>query len=185
MMPQTAPIISSSPVPLDITAHQGLVMHFARRYRLPDLELDDLVQEGFIGLLQAARRYDPAQGAFSTYAAYWITKYLRQVYAAARLQQDVLPLPDTLPDPRAAAQGLSTPPPLSPRLQHWLAGLDAEERRVLELRYGLTGEGCYTVRAAAQVLGCSKTRLQQTAHRALDRLRQMMESESCERPCGE
>ena len=34
---------------------------------------EDLVQEGYIGLMKAARRYDPARGLrFSTYAHWWV-----------------------------------------------------------------------------------------------------------------
>jgi RNA polymerase primary sigma factor len=154
----------------DITAHRGLVVHLARRYLLPDLDLDDLIQEGCIGLLHAARRYDAARGAFSTYAAYWVHKYLRQMHAAARHHQEVLPLSDTLPAPHPES---APPSDSSPRLQHWLTCLEAHERQVLELRYGLNGEACHSVRAAAQALGCSRTRVQQTGQQALARLRQL------------
>ena len=41
--------------------------------RLSQLPVQDLVQEGVIGLLKAADRYDPARGVrFSTYAALWV-----------------------------------------------------------------------------------------------------------------
>ncbi len=50
-----------------------LVISIARRYRAPGLTLEDLIQEGLIGLLTAVSRFDPDRGfRFSTYATHWI-----------------------------------------------------------------------------------------------------------------
>lgn len=54
-----------------VEEHMGLVRAIAFRYRDLGLPLEDLVQEGAIGLLGAVDNYDPARGtAFSTYA-FW------------------------------------------------------------------------------------------------------------------
>jgi RNA polymerase primary sigma factor len=51
--------------------HMGLVRSLAWRYRDLGLPLEDLVQEGAIGVLEAIDRFDALKGAsFSTYA-YW------------------------------------------------------------------------------------------------------------------
>ncbi len=53
-------------------ANHRLVVAFARRYDHRGLPLDDLVQEGTLGLLRAIDLFDPDRGArFSTYAAWW------------------------------------------------------------------------------------------------------------------
>lgn len=50
-----------------------LVVCIARAYRRFGLPMEDLIQEGNLGLLAAVRKFDPAIGvAFSTYAAGWI-----------------------------------------------------------------------------------------------------------------
>lgn len=50
-----------------------LVLDLAGRYQTPGADLEDMVQEGAIGLLRAARRFDPARGTrFSTFAHWWI-----------------------------------------------------------------------------------------------------------------
>jgi len=50
-----------------------LVIKIASGYSRCGLELDDMVCEGNMGLMEAAKRYDPLVGTkFSTYAAYWI-----------------------------------------------------------------------------------------------------------------
>lgn len=45
-------------------------------FEIPDTEMPDFEQEGFIGLMKAVERYNPEMGEFSTYAMFWINKYL-------------------------------------------------------------------------------------------------------------
>ena len=40
----------------------------AESYRLPGLDRDDLVQEGFLGVMSAVRHYHPGLGEFTPYA---------------------------------------------------------------------------------------------------------------------
>jgi len=54
------------------------VIAIAHEYRRWGAPIDDLVQQGSIGLLKAARRFDPAQGlTLRTYAGYWIRAEIR------------------------------------------------------------------------------------------------------------
>jgi RNA polymerase sigma-B factor len=53
-----------------IMSFAGLVRSIARRYEGRGLALDDLVQVGYIGLIQAVDRFDPARGtSLTAYAA--------------------------------------------------------------------------------------------------------------------
>ncbi|MDP8922562.1 MAG: sigma-70 family RNA polymerase sigma factor [Chloroflexota bacterium] len=62
-----------------VEANQRLVISVARRYRAHGLDLEDLVQEGNLGLLHAIDRYDPERGLrFSTYAIWWIRQAIRR-----------------------------------------------------------------------------------------------------------
>jgi RNA polymerase sigma-32 factor len=55
------------------SAHMRLVISVAAKFRRYGLSMSDLIQEGHIGLLEAAARFDPYRGVrFSTYATWWI-----------------------------------------------------------------------------------------------------------------
>ena len=55
------------------TAYMRLVISMASKFRHYGLPLADLVQEGNVGLMQAAARFDPSREVrFSTYASWWI-----------------------------------------------------------------------------------------------------------------
>jgi RNA polymerase sigma-32 factor len=55
------------------SAYMRLVIAMAAKFRVYGLPMGDLVQEGNVGLMQAAQRFDPERGVrFSTYASWWI-----------------------------------------------------------------------------------------------------------------
>jgi RNA polymerase sigma-32 factor len=56
-----------------IQSYMRLVISTASRFKNYGLPLGDLVQEGVVGLMQAAARFEPERDVrFSTYAAWWI-----------------------------------------------------------------------------------------------------------------
>ena len=56
-----------------ITSYLRLVVSIGARYRNYGLPMGDLVQEGNVGLMQAAQRFEPEREIrFSTYASWWI-----------------------------------------------------------------------------------------------------------------
>ena len=65
-----------------IEACVPFVMTIALEYRRWGLPMEDIVQEGNIGLLKAADRFDPDRGCrLATYAAYWIRAEIREYVA--------------------------------------------------------------------------------------------------------
>lgn len=60
-----------------VAEYLPLVKGIAFRYKSSGLAMDDLIQEGMLGLLEACKRFDNQFNAqFSTYASYWIKKYI-------------------------------------------------------------------------------------------------------------
>lgn len=56
-----------------IQAHLGLVIRIATEFRHSGPAMEDLIQEGNLGLTIAARRFDPSRATrLATYATYWI-----------------------------------------------------------------------------------------------------------------
>src|SRR5690606_22971954 len=56
-----------------VRSHLRLVIKVASRYRNYGLPMNELVQEGSIGLMQAVGRFDPERGVrLATYAMWWI-----------------------------------------------------------------------------------------------------------------
>jgi RNA polymerase primary sigma factor len=68
-----------------VRRHLPLVVSFVRKQALGGVRLDDVVQEGNLGLLRAVEKFDPRAGTrFSTYAVWWIRAYVWRYLKAAR-----------------------------------------------------------------------------------------------------
>lgn len=71
------------------SAREALIMHnlplvvsVASRFRHSELTYDDLIQEGILGLLKAAEKYDPKRGTrFGTLAVWWIRQAIGRAVA--------------------------------------------------------------------------------------------------------
>jgi len=62
--------------------HNGIADRYKGSWNRPSL--DEVIQEGMLGLARAVDKYDPDRGLrFSTYSTHWITSYVRQCFQVA------------------------------------------------------------------------------------------------------
>ncbi len=75
-----------------VESHLGFAAWVARAHRDLGVSVEDLEAEGYLGLLEAALRFDPGRGVkFSTYAAWWVRKRVQNFVA---VQAGLVRLPD-------------------------------------------------------------------------------------------
>lgn len=75
-----------------VESNLRLVVSIARRYVRPGIPLEDLVQEGALGIIKAIQHFDTSRGLrFSTYAVHWIRQ---SVGRAADAQINMIRLPN-------------------------------------------------------------------------------------------
>ena len=94
-----------------VRAYTRLAIATAGRFRSYGLPTGDLIQEGSVGLLQAAARFEPARDVrFSTYAAWWIRSAMQDyilrnwsiVRGGTSSAQKALFLPERITTPRTS-----------------------------------------------------------------------------------
>ncbi len=169
-----------------IEANLRFVVMVAKRYLNRGVPLEDLVNEGNIGLIHAAARFDPDRGVrFVTYAVWWIRqavlKAIRPMTAepwTLSLDSPVADLEDGEPfgaslEDRSARKPEEEMVASSLRgdVDTVLAGLSGREAVILRDRYGLAGHRQTTLLEASRKHGLSRERVRQIETKALRKLR--------------
>lgn len=174
-----------------VSANLRFVVSVARRYRHSGVPLADLVNEGNLGLLRAAERFDETHGVrFVSYAIWWIRQgMVRAIAQDAELNggngalrrlsldeplsaESTAALQELVPDERCEApeeRVLRTG--MRNAVDSSLTDLPEREQLVLRLYYGLDGAPPYTLGEVGEHLGVTRERVRQIKGRALARLR--------------
>jgi RNA polymerase primary sigma factor len=215
-----------------VESNLRLVVAVARGHAYRGVPPLDLIQEGTLGLMRAAERFDWRRGTrFSTYAMWWIRQAIERAVCnqsdpirvpshvherrrrLAKAEQalefelgrkpsvdelasaadltteqaeqalgarhgftslDATEVDDArIADPHACGEYERVERRLSvTRLEEMVALLEPQQRRVIELRFGLRGEECSTERTA-DLLDTSARRVAALERRALRRLREL------------
>jgi RNA polymerase primary sigma factor len=182
-----------------VESNLRFVVSYAKRYRGLGVSLLDLIHAGNLGLIEAAKRFDPGRNVkFITYAVWWVRESmvhalsdearafsfpprLLAVFGAGgddvSLNDPVTPdgsrqLGDTLAQDQV--------PPIEEEMIHQadldeltsaLGDLDGKEREVVRLRFGLEDDEPRTLQEIGDRLHLSRERVRQIESRAKDKLR--------------
>jgi RNA polymerase primary sigma factor len=182
------------------TRNLRFVISVAKRYQHRGVALGDLIGEGNVGLLRAARRFDPALGVrFISYAVWWIRQALQSAIArqcsvvripivVARSEGARRPADISLDTPLSSdgnqtlldligsaddesAESGCTATDCGSRIDEALSHLPERDAKILRLHFGLDGGSEHSLVEIGQLLGVTRERVRQVRDRALRRLR--------------
>lgn len=164
----------------------GLAIHFADTYQASNMEYEDLVQESYLGLIDAADRFDPARGTtFSTYARWHIVK---RVMDAIHTRNEMIRTPrrrpsipcdtmenmEVLPDPRASTAESLDEEEMVIAVRECIKKLPRLQAVVMRLRYGVNTDKM-TLLKVGDILGVTAERIRQIQNSAEENLRAFLQ----------
>ena len=154
------------------------VVSVAKQYQNQGLTLGDLINEGNLGLIKAAKRFDETKGfKFISYAVWWIRQSILQAIAEQSrivrlpLNQvgsliDVLENRDT---PQTDSMLINES--LSEEIKRSLATLTEREREIIVLFFGLGTNHALSLEEIGEKFNLTRERVRQIKDKALQRLR--------------
>ncbi len=173
-----------------IKKYLPLVKSIANKYKTYGVPVEDLIQEGCIGILEASEKFDATKGTkFSTYAFYWIKKNILKAIEEANKQSlnlecnnDVVACKITagIPPKRSMADvgaynytSLQIDSENQSEIALLLLGMTTFpeiERKVLTLVFGLDGKEACNLNEISKILHLPKERVRQIREKAKRRL---------------
>jgi RNA polymerase primary sigma factor len=219
-----------------VESNLRFVIKIAKKYRGFGLSFLDLINEGNLGLIEAARRFDPEKNVrFTSYAVWWIrqailhaltnmghplrlpakisntmyrmgrtitrkTAELKRKPTMQEIAEDLgmdehelssmvevaggatslnqpldekgeLVLEDVLTDERVSIEGELEEQFLAKHVDEAITRLDANERKILKLRFGLDDGVSRTLKEIGDSMGLSRERIRQIEAKALNKIR--------------
>lgn len=184
-----------------VESNLRFVVSYAKRYRGLGVSFLDLIHEGNLGLMEAARRFDPSRNVkFITYAVWWVREAMMHVLADqtrafsfppklfsalhnanedVSLSDPVTPgdgharqLADLLPqDGVPAVEDEMIHQADLDELAEALHDLDGRELEVVRLRFGLEDDEPHTLQEIGDRMHLTRERVRQIESRAKDKLR--------------
>ena len=168
-----------------------LVAHIMKKYYSQASDQEDLISIGTIGLIKGISTFDASKGTrLGTYAAKCAENEILMHFRSVRKSaQDVslsdyietgtdgaaLSLMDVVAEDVDMLERITAREQIHQLREAVERELTEQERQVVQLRYGLTGQPPMRQREVAQVTGISRSYISRIEKRALQKLRKAME----------
>jgi len=168
-----------------------LVSHIMKKYYSQTSDQEDLISIGTIGLIKGIMTFDPSKGArLATYAARCVENEILMYFRSMRKSaQDVslsdyietgtdgaaLSLMDVVSDDSDMLEQISNREAMQSLRRAVQEVLSEQERLVVQLRYGLSGEAPKRQREVADITGISRSYVSRIEKKALKKLKAALE----------
>lgn len=163
----------------------GLAHYFARRYYAENMDHDDFVQVGMVGLVRAAQKFDASRGfKFSTLAAKCVKWEMLNTFRKKRIQS--FSLNALVSNEEGYAERIELVAdnsmdmnlvPLKMDLHQALSTLAEKERFIIKHSFGLGNHRILSQSQIAEILGFSQVHVGRLLRKALKKLRLELEGE--------
>lgn len=170
-----------------------LVAHIARKYHNSDVEQEDLISIGCIGLIKAIDTFDVEKGRLATYACRCIDNELLMMLRSRRKSSREVSLFEPIGQDKEGNEIClvdvieQEQPDIVDRLEAernilrlkeaLQTVLTEREERILRLRYGLAGKQSLTQNEIGSMLGISRSYVSRIEKKALHKLYQVLSTE--------
>ncbi len=167
-----------------------LVAHIVKKYYASGCPQEDLMSLGTIGLIKAIDSYKTDSGVrFATYAGKCLQNEILMYFRARRKLQNEVSLSEQIDvdregNPLTYSDIIATEDTIADDLDRSVKSakalaavkecLDARERQIIVLRYGLGGQPSMPQREIAEKLGISRSYVSRIEKAALEKIRERM-----------
>ena len=145
-----------------IEANLRFVVAIARQYQNKGLPIDDLISEGNIGLMKAARKYDGERGVrFVNYAVVFVRQQIEKALKMESTELRVENMKDVRDD---------NSPAIADDVEYSLDSLNERELKVVTAYFGI-GQERLTMAEIAEDMNLRRERVRQIRNKAIRRMK--------------
>lgn len=171
-----------------VEANLKYVVTIAKKFAWTGLPLYDLISEGNIGLIRAAKKFDPDRGTkLITCARPWITQAIQQYVQNSNIDKEFTNVDDYVFDDEQNSEMINTDfedevhniQSRSNAIDELLSCLTKREYRVLQAYFGLNNTKEKTLDEIGEEMGLTQERVRQIKDESIEKLQFKAMSNNC------